>query len=271
MWAKLHDDLPDHPKIIRLSLLMKMDRDLVRGKLERLWLWALTNRVDGILSEDDIEVVLPDVMRLGKISPRKMIEALVGSRLLDPTEGGYIIHDWDEHAGLVKAAKETSKAKSNDRVKRYRERQKALQSQDDSVTCNALQSVTDSVTVTPCNAPRKDKIRKDKNNDIMTDTTSILRAREQDELSTGCGKLESTVDGLWMLVLAEEPTESEVKLVSRFAYGMEYGAVRYALELACMYGANNVAAYAAKVLNEWRLMDITTEDAARAWREAQEA
>lgn len=55
-------------------------------------------------------------------------------------------------------------------------------------------------------------------------------------------------------------------------YGiMERDAIKYALETACLYGADNPVGYANTVLGEWYGNGITTEDAARAWREAQEA
>ena len=108
MWIELHDNLPDHPKIVKLAALTKMDRDLARAKLERLWLWALTNRLSGALSYDDV-LLLTDVMRI-KGDPQKMVDALVACGLLEDTGDGYYIHDWDEHAGALIERKEEQRA-----------------------------------------------------------------------------------------------------------------------------------------------------------------
>lgn len=259
-WIELHDTLPDHPKVIDLADLLRLDKDAVVGKLVRLWTWALNSREDGFLRAKDI-VTVADVMRF-KGKPQRLIEALVEVQLLDQAEDGYTIHDWDDHVAMLMEKREMKREK--DRLRKQRQREKshaghADVTRDVRVTCHAGHAVT--VPKPYHTVP----------NDNMTDIISVTSACAREELSTACGKVETTVTSAWMLVLAQVPTESEVKLVSRFAHGMEYGAIRYALELACMYGANNVAAYAARVLNEWKIMDITTEDAARALREAQEA
>ena len=104
--------------------------------------------------------------------------------------------------------------------------------------------------------------------DIMTDTTTSP-AREEPELSTAYPQLSEQIEWAWINVMAEAPTEAQVRTVARHSVGMDISAVQYALELACLYGAANPAAYAARVLNEWNTLGIRTGDAARAWRDEQ--
>lgn len=280
MWIELHDNLPDHPKVVKLSKLLNMDRDLARAKLERLWLWALNNRLNGVLSDDDV-LLLEDIMRLKGKQSETMVDALVQCKLLDPVEGGYSIHDWDDHAGMLIDKKTIQREQS--RLRKQKQRDMAKKINGTSVTCHADvtrdMSVTD-VTIPAevtrenrdCHAPTVTYTKTNTIKDIMTDTISVSHAQAQGELSTACGKLSvEQVRGAWMHVLATVPSENEVKTVLRHSVGMDISAVKYALELTCLYGANNVAAYAARTLNEWNTLGITTEDAARAWREAQEA
>ena len=90
---------------------------------------------------------------------------------------------------------------------------------------------------------------------------------ENPQLSTGIAQPKERVEGVWMGVMNTIPSEEELKTVRRHSVGMDISAVQYALELACLYGATNPAAYAARTLNEWNTLGIMTGDAARAWRE----
>lgn len=145
-WIELHDNLPDHEKVIEVAATLKMDKDMVVGKLVRLWTWAVNNREDGLLRDHDISTVAEKMRFRGK--PQHLIDALANARLLDPVDGGYMIHDWDERVGMLMAKREDARAQSRQRTARYRARQKG----EDVTAGNALQErdVTDEVT--PCNA-----------------------------------------------------------------------------------------------------------------------
>ena len=56
-WIELHDNLPDHPKTIASSTALKMDKDALVGKLCRMWTWAVNNREDGFIADDEMETV----------------------------------------------------------------------------------------------------------------------------------------------------------------------------------------------------------------------
>lgn len=148
MWIELHDNLPDHPKVVKLSKLLNMDRDLARAKLERLWLWALNNRLNGVLSDDDV-LLLEDIMRLKGKQSETMVDALVQCNLLDPVEGGYSIHDWDDHAGMLIDKKTIQREQS--RLRKQKQRDMAKKISGTSVTCHA--DVTRDMSVTDVTIP----------------------------------------------------------------------------------------------------------------------
>ena len=71
-----------------------------------------------------------------------LVDALKKAGWLD---GDMKLHDWEEYAVLLIDQEDNRKAKTRERVKRYRDAKKA----ECSVTCNAMCNITD----TPCNAP----------------------------------------------------------------------------------------------------------------------
>lgn len=55
-WIKLESSTPNKPEILRMARILKCDRDLVLGKLLRIWAWfdanSVDGRVDGVVSTD---------------------------------------------------------------------------------------------------------------------------------------------------------------------------------------------------------------------------
>ena len=125
-WIELHDTLPDHDKVLSVAESLKLDKDMVVGKLVRLWVWALNNREDGTFKARDIETIA-EVMRF-KGKPQKLVDALVAARLFDRIEDlftgevCYVIHDWDERVGMLLAKRETVRAQTRARVQKHRKK-----------------------------------------------------------------------------------------------------------------------------------------------------
>lgn len=146
-WIELHDTLPDHEKVIDCSSDLKIDKDLLVGKLVRLWVWALNNRESGYFREADIQTVA-EVMRYSK-SARLLVETMVNHRLLDKVDGGYVIHDWDEYVCMLLKKRETVRAQTRERVRKHREKtsenvtnSNALQERYETDECNASNAAT---------------------------------------------------------------------------------------------------------------------------------
>ena len=137
-WIELHDTLPDHPKVIEVADELKMDKDMVVGKIVRLWTWALQNRESGVFSARDVETI-KEIMRF-KGRADRLVTALVNAGLLDRNkDGSFTIHDWDERVGMLLAKRESKRAQDRERKRRQREREN---DKDDTVTPDVTPDVT---------------------------------------------------------------------------------------------------------------------------------
>lgn len=100
------EDLPNHPKLLRLANELKVWPSTATGLLVCLWSWTMRYREDGDLSDlADPELVLaagcPKYLTRG--NSRKFINILVKCRWLDRSEDGskLQVHDWQEHQGSL--------------------------------------------------------------------------------------------------------------------------------------------------------------------------
>jgi hypothetical protein len=126
---ELQDTLPDHPKTLAASEALKIDKDLLVGKLCRLWTWCLNQRENGFIAEYEIGTVA-EVMRWNK-KPDVLFKALSAAPpgfqygFLERVEGGYVIHDWDERVEMIREKREERRAQTRERVRRFRDKKGA--------------------------------------------------------------------------------------------------------------------------------------------------
>lgn len=153
-WFQVFADLPGHKKIgkLRDTLGLKNRYEAV-GLIVCIWSWAAVHAPSGQL-EDITAQDLADAAGWRK-SAKKLLEALVASGLIDQTEEGYSLHDWDGHQCMLQDAMTRSRRKAADRQKAYRERKKAEAQgalplpppvPEDDATRNAMRNVTGNVT-----------------------------------------------------------------------------------------------------------------------------
>ena len=141
-WIQVYANLPAHRKTCRLRdlLALKSSYEAV-GLLVCFWSWAAVNAVGGNLegySARDIS----DASGYKK-SPDKFLDALIKSGFVDKAENGSLsIHDWEEHAALLMDSSEQQKKNTRERVRRYRERNKANGNAECNVTCNGCNAPT---------------------------------------------------------------------------------------------------------------------------------
>lgn len=144
-WIQVYSNLVTHPKTSKLSDLLKLTSKDVPpnvvavGLLVSLWTWAVQNAYSGDLSGCS-DRTIAEAARYRK-RPEVLVQALKDAGWLD---ADMKLHDWDEYATLLMEQEDNRKAKTRERVRRYREKKKPSQS----ATCNAPCNVT----VTPCNA-----------------------------------------------------------------------------------------------------------------------
>lgn len=145
-WIELHDTLPDHDKVLQVADELKIDKDLVVGKLVRLWTWAINNREDGRFKSRDADTIA-EVMRY-KGKAQRLLAALINARLIDEVDGGYVIHDWDERVGMLMSKREASRTQARERKRRQRDRERELATVVTSKKEESHASVTRDITGT---------------------------------------------------------------------------------------------------------------------------
>lgn len=108
-WIESHQEIAAHPKTRKLAQTLRIPKAQAIGHLHCLWWWALDYAVDGDLSRYDTADIALGAEWDG--DPDVFVDALVdaGSRgssgFLDVGDDGYVIHDWDEHTGMLRAAR----------------------------------------------------------------------------------------------------------------------------------------------------------------------
>lgn len=227
-WIELHDTLPDHKKVIQAADELKMDKDMLVGKLVRLWTWAVNNRENGAFTAREVKTIA-EVMRFrGKA--QRLIAALVGAGLLDEVQDTYTIHDWHERVGMLMAKRETQRAQARERKRRQRARQKESGS-----------GVTGDVTG-DSHAGHSATIHKPNINQVVEDDDALC-AQETYASSFG-----------------SEPTPEEAKALERLESQYSQALVASAIKRAALYGAGSPVAYTQTTLQRWADLDITGKD-----------
>lgn len=146
-WIELHETVREHPKTYALADALNITNAHAVGLVCCLWAWAIPNATDGVLN-------VPNRGIASAAGWEKKADALVKALstcgwLDDRGDGIYIIHDWDEYACLLADNKETQKAKTAERVRKYRQRKK----EKDVTECNALQALQVTEANGQSNAP----------------------------------------------------------------------------------------------------------------------
>lgn len=265
-WIELHDTLPDHDKVLSVAETLNLDKDLVVGKLVRLWVWALNNREDGTFKSRDISTIA-EIMRF-KGKPQKLIEALAAARLLDRIEDTltgelyYTIHDWDERVGMLLAKRETVRAQTKARVQKHRSKKAAS---EEVTHCNALQPSYTMPDVTQCNAATVPKPYQDDDDDDEDDIPAYPRAGDLDEDAAAYAEADRAVIAAFRTGIGREATPSELEAISRIAVlSGKTALVGEAIRRAGLYGVKSVVTYVGKIIREWAYQEIDTmEELAR--------
>lgn len=245
-WIELHDTLPDHTKVLDLSAALKMDKDAVVGKLIRLWVWALNNREDGLIRARDVPTV-GDVMRI-KGKAEKVIAAMVKVRLLDPVEGGYMIHGWDEHVHRLMETRERNRAQARERKRRQRANEKSSH-------VDVTRDVRD--TNPACHAATVPKPYQEDDEDT---NNSLSSARAQ-EVIHRFSTLEA--EKAYRDNVGRAPTPAELEFLSNLSDPPEL--IVEAIKRAAFNGSRSVCAYVGQELAQWCSAGLNTVEQLEEW------
>ena len=173
-WIQVYSNLPQHKKTSRLAEELKISSAVVDpnmvavGILIGLWTWAIQNAYDGDLSECSARTIANACQ--WKKKPETLVAALKKAGWLDDDMR---LHDWEEYAVLLIDQEENRKAKTRDRVNRYRSKKAA--------SCNVTQCATCNVTDTLCNAPTVPNLTKP--DQLFSGGGDDARARASEEIS----------------------------------------------------------------------------------------
>lgn len=94
-WIELHQNLSNHPKLIRLAARLEVDRIKALGHIVSLWLWALDYAEDGNLKGFGAVEIAAGAGWPG--DPQQFLKALQDCRWMDKMA----IHDWMDYAGRL--------------------------------------------------------------------------------------------------------------------------------------------------------------------------
>lgn len=100
-WIESHQSLSRHPKMKRAARTLKLSRPTMIGYLHLLWWWAVDYAPDGLIHPTDLDDLADEID--WEHNPNDLIDALAGAGLLVAVDGGWLIHDWDKHAGKATA------------------------------------------------------------------------------------------------------------------------------------------------------------------------
>ena len=173
-WIQVYSNLPQHKKTSRLAEELKISSSVVDpnmvavGILIGLWTWAIQNAYDGDLSECSARTIANACQ--WKKKPETLVTALKKTGWLD---ADMRLHDWEEYAVLLIDQEENRKAKTRDRVNRYRSKKAA--------SCNVTKCAPCNVTDTLCNAPTVPNLTKP--DQLFSGGGDDARARASEEIS----------------------------------------------------------------------------------------
>lgn len=252
-WIQVYANLPSHRKTCRLrdELALKSNYEAV-GLLVCFWSWAAVNAVGGNLagySARDIS----DAAGFKK-SPDKFFGALVKAGFVDKTDEGFAIHDWEEHAALLMDSNEQQKKNTRERVRRYRERRKAISENDGNEECNVTRNASNAPTLPNLTLPNL--------------TNDLYRSGSN---AGACGeRIEKIADRLFERYVGRIPTGLDYDLTyNRTVFGGNVnddavGLLEYAFEEAHKAGKSGNWNYINAVLDRCSLYEIYTAEDARA-------
>ena len=154
MWIQVEDTIREHDKIYNLSDELGIPDAYAIGLMVCLWTWASSNAPDGDLTSFPPRAIASAAKwdKAGAKAASRFYDALLEVRFLEKLEDGRIvIRNWEKRATLIMDYVEQQREKTNERVKRYRDRkkkQKSISEIPEKPSCNVSQSEKCNVTDT---------------------------------------------------------------------------------------------------------------------------
>lgn len=131
MWIQVEDTIREHDKIYNLSDELGIPDAYAIGLMVCLWTWASSNAPDGDLTSFPPRAIASAAKwgKAGAKAASRFYDALLEVQFLEKLEDGRIvIRNWEKRATLIMDYVEQQREKTNERVKRYRDRKKKQKS-----------------------------------------------------------------------------------------------------------------------------------------------
>lgn len=90
-WIKIEACTPDKPEICAIATHLKMDEDMVMGKLVRLWSWVTTNHI----KSDDLSVTKEFIDKL--VAKKGFAEAMIKAGWLQEDDEHLMLPNFERH------------------------------------------------------------------------------------------------------------------------------------------------------------------------------
>jgi hypothetical protein len=173
MWIKVDSGIVRHKKTVRLSKILKVRVYSAVGMLVAFWADAMTNSIDGDVSDRSAEEIDEVVGWRGRVS---FLSALIEVGFVDlasgPSKNHLTIHDWNGNSG----AYFLQTAAGRDRVAKHRAKKKDLE----------LQAIKTDVTVTEAlrngDVTVTEALRNDRCNGAVTPEKRKEKKRKEEEI-----------------------------------------------------------------------------------------
>lgn len=128
-WYEAHQTMAKHPKTLRLSRLLKVDRRYAVGLLHDLFSWGLDaagkyGELTGMEKED-----IAAALDLSGKKGLQTVDALVASGYLELDGCCYSIHDWYEYAGKLMEKREADRKRKAEEAARKKAAEAAARDQ----------------------------------------------------------------------------------------------------------------------------------------------
>lgn len=171
MWIELHDGVREHPKLLKLAKRLGISKAQAIGHVISLWCWTLRMAADGDLRSFDAEDL--EIAAEWEGEQGAFTTAALGVKLLDKGRYGFVIHDWGDYSGSLKAAHRQREWRKN-----KEKQEKETLPNDDSSICDVTVTSQDSTETSrhadrPTDRP-KDQTRPTDQTDRPTPLSSKL-------------------------------------------------------------------------------------------------
>lgn len=284
-WIQVYSNLIKHPKTTNLADALGLSckdaspNAVAAGMLVSLWLWAAQNATGGDLSGCSDRAIAEAAEY--KKKPSVFVDALIKTKWLNPDR---TIHDWEEYAALLNDTVERQKENTRERVRKHRERKKAVTVTHQTPSSVMHRNADCNVTETLSNAPTLPNLTLPNltvTNIVDGDDSACARNADENDLAgiglkpgEYLGVTKATVQAVkreterLMQVVGRKATITDARNVFCYAFrgdGFSFvadseavGLLEYALEQAAMSGALGNWRYIGGVLENLSAREIRT-------------